>query len=510
MGSVNVSGRRKAVKRKRNRILPGHSRRAYERTRQHLQEQTEDAGETAYESTDEFWKRMEHVIEEGVRIGSQMPRDKGSVPDFSFGFPYGDTVNMASFKSKANKHTITRARANDYIRRTAAKQYTAQNAAGKKQRFKHTRQTLRKTAHRASNSIHSILTAAKNLIVSLSAGGWIVVILVLIVCIVGLVVSSPFGVFFSGEDTGTGQTMQDAVRVIDQEYSDRLSQLRLSTPHDSVEMSGSRAVWPDVLTVYAVRATMDPDAPMEAASMTDEKLQLLTDIFWQMNEISHYTQTVTRTEIIESADEEGNILEKEVQVTRTILYITVAHKTAAEMAQELGFDEAQLLQMDELLSDDYRSLWSAVLYGIHSSDEQIVSVALSQVGNVGGAPYWSWYGFESRVEWCACFVSWCGNECGYIDTGIIPKFASCRNGMLWFQSRGQWLPGTAEPTPGMIVFFDWDDEDGQDGLPDHVGIVHTVKNGIIYTIEGNSGNACKLQEYPVGYCELLGFGCPAY
>ena len=165
----------------------------------------------------------------------------------------------------------------------------------KKQKFQRTRQTLRKAAKGASNSVRAIMSAARNLIISLSAGGWIVAILVLIVCIVGLIVSSPFGIFFSSEDTGTGQTMQDAVRVIDQEYSDRLSQLRSSIPHDSVEMSGSRVVWPDVLTVYAVKTTMDSDTPMDAASMTDEKLQLLKDLFWQMNEISHYTQTVTRT-----------------------------------------------------------------------------------------------------------------------------------------------------------------------------------------------------------------------
>lgn len=510
MASVNLSGRKKTAKGKRNRILPGHARRAYERAKEHLQEQTEDADETAYGSAD----KVVDQIRDGIK-GDLAPifrHHRTQCPGHTvprFGTVRG-SVNVAGSHGKNRKTAVSSSGGNNAARRTATKQYTAKNAAGKKQRFQRTRQTLRKVAHGVSNSVRAILSAARNLIISLSAGGWVAAILVLIVCIVGLIVSSPFGIFFSGEDTGTGQTMQDAVRVIDQEYSDRLSQLRSSIPHDSVEMSGSRAVWPDVLTVYAVRTTMDPDAPMEAASMTDEKLQLLKEIFWRMNEISHYTQTVTRTEIIESADEEGNILEEEVEVTRTILYITVAHKTAGEMAQELGFDEAQLLQMDELLSDDYRSLWSAVLYGIHSSDEQIVSVALSQVGNVGGAPYWSWYGFESRVEWCACFVSWCANECGYIETGIIPKFASCRNGMLWFQSRGQWLPGTAEPTPGMIIFFDWDDENGQDGLPDHVGIVQKLEDGIIYTIEGNSGDACRIKAYPVGHYELLGFGHPNY
>ena len=90
---------------------------------------------------------------------------------------------------------------------------------------------------------------------------------------------------------------------------------------------------------------------------------------------------------------------------------------------------------------------------------------------VSGQPYWAWYGFNSRVEWCACFVSWCANECGYIDAGVIPKYAGCVNGVQWFKDRGQWLDGSAEPAPGMIIFFDWADESGQDGLSDHTGIV---------------------------------------
>ena len=147
--------------------------------------------------------------------------------------------------------------------------------------------------------------------------------------------------------------------------------------------------------------------------------------------------------------------------------------------------------------------------GIYFGDDAIVTVALSQVGNVGGEPYWSWYGFESRVEWCACFVSWCANECGYIDSGVVPKFSGCVGGVQWFKDREQWLDGSAEPASGMIIFFDWNNKGAsgpQDGQSDHVGIVEKVENGIVYTVEGNSGDTCRQNQYPVGHYEILGYG----
>lgn len=148
-----------------------------------------------------------------------------------------------------------------------------------------------------------------------------------------------------------------------------------------------------------------------------------------------------------------------------------------------------------------------LFYDLDTS-QLIVEVAASQIGNVGGEPYWSWYGFAERVEWCACFVSWCANQCGYIDAGIFPKFSGCINGMNWFKERDQWASNGITPTPGMIIFFDWEDEeDGDlDGLPDHVGIVEKVENGRVYTIEGNTTDSVRERSYPVGYFEILGYG----
>ena len=209
----------------------------------------------------------------------------------------------------------------------------------------------------------------------------------------------------------------------------------------------------------------------------------------------------------------GNIVQTETTVTKTTLYITVSHLTVDEMADLYGFDAEQREYLAELLKDKNNSLWAAVLYGIRYSDDQIVTVALSQVGNVGGEPYWSWYGFGSRVDWCACFVSWCADQCGYIDTGVVPKYAGCVNGVQWFKDRGQWIDGSAEPVPGMIIFFDWDNKGSsgpQDGQSDHTGIVQKVENGIVYTVEGNSGDSCRVNRYSVGHYEILGYGVPNY
>lgn len=359
-------------------------------------------------------------------------------------------------------------------------------------------------------AVKAIIAGTKALIAAIAAGGWVAVVIILVICVIGLIVGSCFGIFFSGEDSGTGQTMRQAVQEINADYQSQIDTTRANLTYDELEMSGSRAVWPEVLAVYAVKATTDPDDPQEVATVDDSKKAILKDIFWRMNEISSRTESKTEEVITETDDGHGNIVETATTVTRTYLYITVSHKTAEEMADNFNFTADQRKQLSELLDEENRRLWSAVLYGIYSGDDAIVKAALSQVGNAGGEPYWSWYGFNSRVEWCACFVSWCFNECGYLDTGTAPKFAGCVGGVEWFRSREQWADNTIEPAPGMIVFFDWNDPNGasgpQDGEADHVGIVEKCENGIAYTIEGNSGDSCRQNQYPVGYYEILGYG----
>ena len=427
------------------------------------------------------------------------------------------TIKTASKSIKTAEKT---AKASIKTTQQAAKaaQRTAQATARAARAAAHAARAAAKAAVTAAKvaakatiaAVKAIIAATKALIAAIAAGGWIAVLVIVIICLIGLLIGSCFGIFFSGEDSGSGYTMQNVVQEINDDYQQQIDTTKVNLSHDVLEMSGSRAVWPEVLAVYAVKTTTDPDNPQEVATIDDSKKAILTAIFWEMNQISSRTETRTETVITETDDGNGNIVETETTVTQTYLYITVSHKTAEEMAAQYGFNEEQKEQLAELLAEENRSLWSAVLYGIYTEDGAIVSVALSQVGNVGGEPYWSWYGFSGRVEWCACFVSWCANECGYIDTGVIPKYAGCVNGVQWFKDRGQWLDGSAEPATGMIIFFDWNDENGQDGLSDHTGIVEKVENGRVYTIEGNSGDSVRQNSYPVGHYEVLGYGCPDF
>ena len=473
-----------------------------------LKKQTQDAMRRVRRSADATQKAIKTVDRSGKAIKqTAKSTGKAAVKTTQKTIKTAEQTARTTIKTTqaAAKTAQKTARATAKAAKTAAQ--TARAAA------KATAAGIKAAVKATAAAVKAIVAGTKALIAAIAAGGWIAVVVIIVICLIGLIIGSCFGIFFSGEDSGTGQTMRQAVQEINADYQSQIDITRANITYDELEMSGSRAVWPEVLAVYAVKTTTDPDDPQEVATVDDAKKAILNDIFWQMNEISSRTESKTEKVITETDDGHGNIVETATTVTRTYLYITVSHKTAEEMADLFNFNADQRQQLSELLAEENRSMWSAVLYGIYFGDDSIVTVALSQIGNVGGQPYWSWYGFESRVEWCACFVSWCANECGYIDGGVIPKFAGCVNGVQWFKDRGQWQDGSFEPSAGQIIFFDWDNKGSsgpQDGQSDHVGIVEKCENGIVYTIEGNSGDSCRQNQYPVGYYEILGYGIPAF
>ena len=140
--------------------------------------------------------------------------------------------------------------------------------------------------------------------------------------------------------------------------------------------------------------------------------------------------------------------------------------------------------------------------GLFGGNGQIVSVALTQLGNEGGQKFWSWYGFDSHVAWCACFASWCGDQAGLIESGKMPKFSLCDDGIAWFQSKGKWKSRGYSPAPGTLIFFDWNG----DGTSDHVGIVEKTEGSTVYTVEGNSSDAVNQRSYDINNGTIMGYG----
>ena len=266
--------------------------------------------------------------------------------------------------------------------------------------------------------------------------------------------------------------------------------------------------------------------PHELASYLTALLQSYTPQSAQaeLERIFSMQYTLTLTEEVEiryrtetSTDPEtGETTTEEVPYEYHILNVKLTNKPMSELAEELL--TPQQLEMfhvyletsgnkplifgggspDGSPSEDLSGV--EFVNGTRPGNQELMELAKQQVGNVGGYPYWSWYGFNSRVEWCACFVSWCYNQAGKSE----PRFAGCEwQGVPWFQSRGQWgARGYENIAPGDTIFFDWD----LDGVADHVGLVLGRDGSRVYTVEGNSGDACKIKSYDLNYQCIKGYG----
>ena len=372
---------------------------------------------------------------------------------------------------------------------------------------KQTAKASKKGTEKLAKAVEKAAVSAIKSIGALLGGsaGLVAVLLVVIVLAAGLLLS-PLGIFFAG-DADSEITLQQVMAELNTAFSDRITELENANPNDDLRQGGQRPLWKEILTIYAVKTTTDPENPLDAVTMDETHAEVLRSIFWDMTVIEFTTETYTEEITVEVPTEDSTAENGMVEETQTLerirLVISISGKTAQQMAEKYGFDEKQLGYVTELLSEEYSDLWvSLSVPGVGSDD--IVAVALSQVGNVGGQPYWSWYGFSSRVEWCACFVSWCGEQCGYIESGMIPKHSYCPTGVEWFRSKGQWQDRNSIPVPGSIIYFDW----GGDGVADHVGIVESCDGNIVYTIEGNANNACKQLSYAIGDRRILGYGAP--
>lgn len=316
--------------------------------------------------------------------------------------PLKNVPKTTRYSLKKSKKTI------EQTEKGAKKAYQIAKATAEK-----TIKSVKLSIKATISAIKSIIAGMKALIAFIIAGGWIAIVIIIVICLIAMIVGSVFGIFFSSENESTITvdgtvkvvTMNQVISDLNTEFMNRITQIQKENPYDEFDITGTRAEWKDVLAVYVAKVS-NGNNQVEMMTLTDDKVKTLKEIFWAMNEI-------TFTKDVESHQETIIHLTwtEYKTITHTKLHININHKTADEMAEQYNFNQEQRNQLIEFSSEKYASMWTAVIYGSSVGSNDIVEVARQQIGNSGGQPYWSWYGFDSRVEWCACFVSWCANEC---------------------------------------------------------------------------------------------------
>ncbi len=361
-----------------------------------------------------------------------------------------------------------------------------------------------KTAVKATvAAVKAIIAGTKALISALIAGGWISVVIILVVVLLGCAVSLFGG--GSGSNAYTPVSAEvEAYEPLIQKYAKQYGIPEYVELIKAVMMqeSGGRGLDP----MQAAEGSFNTRYPQEPNGIQDPEYSIQCGVQeLKAALISAEVENPIDMEHIKLALQGYNYGNGYISWAKSN-YGGYSYANAVEFstmqASRLGWDSYGDTQyVAHVLR--YYPYGRAFTSG---GNQAIVEVALTQLGNEGGQPFWSWYGFDGRVEWCACFVSWCANECGYIESGLIPKFAGCVDGSNWFKSNGQWQDRSYEPQAGDIIFFDWEG----DGETDHVGIVEKYENGVVYTVEGNSGDACRQKQYTVGSSSIYGYGIPAY
>ena len=381
-----------------------------------------------------------------------------------------------------------------------ASQKAAQAA---KKAAKATADTVKATARATVATVKAIIAGTKALVAAIAAGGWIAVLVIMIVVLFGAAVA----MFGGGSDSNSYTPVSaevEAYEPIIQKYAKEYGVPEYVELIKAVMMqeSGGRGLDP----MQAAEGSFNTRYPHEPNGIKDPEYSIQCGV-------QELKAALTLAEVESPIDMEHIKLALQgYNFGNGYISWAKTNYGGYSYANAVEFSTMQASRLGWSSYGDTQYVAHVLRYYPYGraftagGNQAIVEVALTQVGNQGGQPYWSWYGFNSRVEWCACFVSWCADQCGYIESGLVPKFAGCVDGANWFKSNGKWQDRTYEPKAGDIIFFDWEG----DGTTDHVGIVEKCENGTVYTVEGNSGDACKQRQYAVGSSNIYGYGIPAY
>lgn len=364
-------------------------------------------------------------------------------------------------------------------------------------------EAVKKAAVAASKAVRAILAATKALVNAILAGSWLAVTIVLVVVLLGAALSlfgSESGRMSYVPVSAEVEAYTPIIRVYANQYG--IGEYVELIKAIMMQESGGQGLDPMQASEsgYNTRYPRSPNAITDPEYSIDVGVQTVADSLRQAE-----VESPVDMENIRLALQGYNFGNGFIPWARENYggYSAVAAiEFSNYMAAQLGWNAYGDKQYPAHVLRYYPFGRAFTAEG----NQAIVEIALTQIGNIGGEPYWSWWGLSERAEWCAMFVSWCADQAGLIDAGAIPKFENCVWGANWFKDNAGWADGSAEPSPGDIIFFDWE----PDGCPDHVGIVEKCENGLVYTIEGNVNDDCAQGRYYVGDTCIFGYGLPAY
>lgn len=344
-------------------------------------------GKKSVNETVKNTKKLEQSIEE-VRAKRKIKKDKSKVnnPDKYTPKAPDDTVKTDDIVSKNTpKNTQNKVRSASSIKTKetvsvikskqpiikARKQSVKDTAKAINKSSQITKETAKqsakgakKAARATKRAIKAMIESTKALVNAIIAGGWVSVVIIILICLVAALCSSFYGIFFSSETSQSGMNITSVIQQINNEFDDKIDEIKSSGSFDGVEVIGSRSNWKDVLSIYAVKTTTDENNPMEIATVDENKKSILSSIFWDMNNISKSVETRTETVTKESTDGQGNKVETTKQVEKKYLVITLSGKTADDMSTSYSFNDMQKKYLAELMSDKNNKLWASLIYNI--------------------------------------------------------------------------------------------------------------------------------------------------
>ena len=344
-------------------------------------------GKKSVNETVKNTKKLEQSIEE-VRAKRKIKKDKSKVnnPDRYTPKAPDDTVKTDDIASKnmpkntqnkvrsassiKTKETVSAVNSKQPIinvsKQSAKDTAKAINKSSQiaKETAKQSAKGAKKAARATKRAIKAMIESTKALVNAIIAGGWVSVVVIILICLVAALCSSFYGIFFSSETSQSGMNITSVIQQINNEFDDKIDEIKSLGSFDGVEVIGSRSNWKDVLSIYAVKTTTDENNPMEIATVDENKKAILTSIFWDMNNISKSVETRTETITKESTDEKGNKIETTEQVEKKYLVITLSGKTADDMSVSYSFNDTQKKYLAELMSDKNNKLWASLIYNI--------------------------------------------------------------------------------------------------------------------------------------------------